>query len=81
MNYYHWINNQLIMRFENLKGSADRSPFDFGFKWLNIGTAGQGIPKPTNQTSEDYVEVRDNFHLTASATPPSCAQIGFSFGP
>jgi hypothetical protein len=81
MNYYHWINNQLIMRFENLKGSADLSPFDFGFKWLNTGTAGQGQPKPTNQTSEDYVEVRDNYHLTASATPPSCAQVGFSFGP
>jgi hypothetical protein len=77
MNYTHWINNVPIMRFENLKGSNDDGPIGQKIAWLNLFASGTGIPKPTNTSNEDYVEVRDNYHLTASVTPPSCAQVGF----
>ncbi len=84
MNYYFWINNTKIMQMENMPGANDRGgtgvhPVSFGHSlgWLNNVTSGTGQPKPTNPGPEDFWEVRDNYHLTNSATPATCAQVGF----
>ena len=74
-NFYHWINSTIIMRFENLKMSADLSPMKEDIAWLNQSTSPD--PNAFNNTSDDWVQVRDNYHLTASATPATCFAVGF----
>ena len=74
-NYIAWVNEEPVIQMLNYKGSTDNAPIN-GVKWLNLHQS-----SCVNNTGEDWVEVRDNWHLTASATPPTCTEIGFdSFG-
>ena len=72
-DFRFWINGTPVIRLENFKGANDDGPLA-GVELLNTwSTAGNCFagPKVLN------LEVRDNYHVTASATPIPCAQIGF----
>ena len=80
-SYTHWINNTAIIRMENLKGSTDESPLGQKIRFGNSFQTGGNNPRPINATNEDYADVRDNYHLTASPTPATCAAVGWRLVP
>lgn len=72
-DYRFSVNETMIIRMENYAGANDDGPIA-NFQWLNTHAGGGD---EGNQTSVDIFEVRDNYHITESATPIPCTQIGF----
>jgi hypothetical protein len=68
--YKFWVNGVRIMNFENLELGNTPTPelFQYTYVFTKEGMSG----------GKDWMQARDNFHLTRSATPVPCSQIGFN---
>ncbi len=76
MNYIMEINNVTVIRMENLPGGNDDSPIGTRLFWLHLISNSPG-GNAQNHTSNYMTQVRDNYHLTRSQNPATCAAIGF----
>ncbi len=73
-DYIHYINEAVVVSMVDYPGAFDNGGDAalFSIDWFNV----LPLTNP-NTTDTDWIQVRDNYHLTASATPVPCTQIGF----